>query len=1528
LTSRAHPRLARLARHLRRVVAGVAIAVVALCAAVDLGLDTGWGRALVVREVNAALRGTFKGSLVIDRLGSVHLGRASGIDARVVAPDGTVVIAARGASARVAPVELLLSLIRGGDLRIDIFDADVASVDVDVAPAADGTPLIASAFEPARPSEPGAKPGRGVRLTIPGARMGHSVVRHALPGWPDAEATLDDLRASVNVVPGKVTVDVSRASMAGRQMPAQADPHGVVEAHLVVPAQSGSAFELKAAFRGDVGGVATRAEGTVDEAALDALAEVPEARPEAMRALVEAWPLRRPVFARVEAHGPWSAVQVTARATEGPAQVDAKGEVSLRGSFAASMTVDARDVDLAAVSEGLPRSDLGLHATASVKERAHGDLAGHFTMRTPAGTLAAANLPPVVLAGDFTSSPPRVTFEGSTRVARLESIDPGAGALAGAAEVHVTGTLALARTARLDAALEASVDHLVAGPASLDRARLAGRVTGDPSNPALSAVIDGQGLRVGRRAFTAAHLEAQGRLLEQEVDVSLVGATNVRAHAKVALGSAVDVDGITLTLSRGSRQLRADVDRVRVAGAHVDVEGALVTGAGEETRATLHVGPDSVAARAESRGLDLQALGYVLGIDHTLREGRVTFAVDVDAHRSGATGTASIDVSNGCFMSVDGLTGHLDARLAGREVTGALDAGATGIGDVKMSSPGLHVGGTGALDLRGWRRIWGELQVDGTLDLTRLAALLPPNTLPLADVAGRVHVHGHMKRDGESDVVPDLSLSIQTWGLRLGGRGQRDRPSDGTVLVAPRPWTLEGVDVAMDASVAGGGLTELALRLGDARGAAVVVDAKSDAVPYAQLFASGAGLVDALERVPFKAQVSIPERSLESLPDVLRPAGVAGSGQATLAFEGTCRAPSVELRGTVRWLRLLDARGREPLDADFSLTYDGHEADGEAGVRSAAQTLLHATAQVHADAPSMLGGAPAWDASMQALLTRLPFGIVPFLSDRGLRGEASGHVELTGLHRDARAAAEVDLSDLRVGKQSYGSVHVKGGFDGQVVVARADFSEGDGSGSLAARAGVVWGERVVPAFDPTQPAEVSLRASRLRLGVLGPFVQGAVENLDGRLDADARVALAPGREAELGGSATLSEGQVALAPLGQELRAVRGKVTFEPGGIVRLTDLSASGISGRLGGSAVAHLAGTRLVDAEAQVRIAKKEAMPLSIEGTEVGTVYGEVDAKTTTSADGRTTNVSLDVPSLHVELPEAMSHSVQELGAPPEGVHVGVYMGPGRFVELAVDGSRATGASDRGADGGAPLVAEMHLGNDVSIQRGTDLKVDLGGTVTAKTGKETTVTGEIHLQRGTLDVQGKTFDIQSGTVTFVGDPSNPLVRVTAAWPAPDGTRVFADYLGPLKTGKVTLRSEPPRPKNEILALVLFGVADGSASTPYATPQPDAATKAGTTVGGFATGGLSKGLDKLTGMDVTAKIDSSQANPRPEVEVQIARDISLQLAFVLGTPPPGTNPDTTYATIDWRFLRSWSLETTFGNLGSSIADLVWQHRY
>jgi translocation and assembly module TamB len=329
-----------------------------------------------------------------------------------------------------------------------------------------------------------------------------------------------------------------------------------------------------------------------------------------------------------------------------------------------------------------------------------------------------------------------------------------------------------------------------------------------------------------------------------------------------------------------------------------------------------------------------------------------------------------------------------------------------------------------------------------------------------------------------------------------------------------------------------------------------------------------------------------------------------------------------------------------------------------------------------------------------------------------------------------------------------------------------------------------------------------------------------------------------------------------------------------------------------------------------------------------QMGDLYGEMQIAADSSADGRVTNVVVDVPTAHVRMPDKSPHNVQPLDEPKK-VRVGTFRAPGQFVTLPIDGEDLDEPED-GKPSTTRTNVTIRLGKDVMIERGQDVRVALEGNPQILISDTVRMSGQIRLRSGSLEVQGKRFEIEKGTVTFIGDdPGNPNVVVTAAWTAPDGTRVMADFTGPLKTGKVTLRSEPGRPQDEILALILFGTADGSAATPYAQPSPDGATRAGTAAGGLAAGGLSQGLDKLTGLDVEAKVDTSDsANPRPEVELRVARDISLEIAFVLGTPPPGTNQDRTFATVDWRFMRNWSLATTFGDQGSSIADVIWRYRY
>ncbi|MBV9946766.1 MAG: translocation/assembly module TamB domain-containing protein, partial [Myxococcales bacterium] len=759
--------------------------------------------------------------------------------------------------------------------------------------------------------------------------------------------------------------------------------------------------------------------------------------------------------------------------------------------------------------------------------------------------------------------------------------------------------------------------------------------------------------------------------------------------------------------------------------------------------------------------------------------------------------------------------------------------------------------------------------------------------------------------------------------------------ADGTTVSQRPPWLLSGVDgqVHLRAEAASG-FAELAASLSDARGTLLSADAKTGALRYDLLFSSPARAREIARDVPFDALVVVPRRAVEGWPALVRPGPARGDVEARASIRGTLRKPSVALDAAAHGLRLQGASSSPRMEVTCGARYDGEAADASLDVTAGGAGLAHAGIRLKARADDLWGAPVArwpWSASARATLQGWPLGALATLSGQRLRGNVSGNLEVTGLHEDARATADLRISDLRVAGTKYGAGTVTLGLDGHSLRAKLHAGEAPTAVDAEAELAMSWGARLAPSVDPSGPLQASLRASKLRAAALAPLLPASVvDELDGNIDVDARFARVAGRAPELAGSATLSEGVLQLTALGQELRDVRGKLTITPSGVVKLEDVSASGTTGRIHGSGAAELQGLALVAAGAAFTVDRSDALPLDVQGAPVGDVYGQFELRLVPASATRPfTLLDLSVPALHLKMPETSTRALQELGEAPPEEHVGVFTAPGRFTRLPMSGAeRRPPATPEDTRSGIRVA--VHLGRDVDLSRGTDLRVSLEGDVTATLQQKTTLEGQLRLRSGKLDVQGKSFEIESGTITFTGDPTNPLVKVTASWTAADGTKVFADYLGPLKTGKVTLRSEPPRPQNEILALIVFGTADGSQATPYTSTAapPSAATQAGTTVGGFAAQGLNQGIAKLTGLDLTAKVDTSQGNPKPEVALQIAKSISLQIAFVLGQPPPGTNQDTTYATIDWRFFRNWSLQTTFGNLGSSIADIVWQRRY
>jgi translocation and assembly module TamB len=631
------------------------------------------------------------------------------------------------------------------------------------------------------------------------------------------------------------------------------------------------------------------------------------------------------------------------------------------------------------------------------------------------------------------------------------------------------------------------------------------------------------------------------------------------------------------------------------------------------------------------------------------------------------------------------------------------------------------------------------------------------------------------------------------------------------------------------------------------------------------------------------------------------------------------------------------ARLSSPVDLDLRATYDGLDAKVEVRGQSAGREVLSLAAEARAKAADVISRDPAlaWTASGAAHVENFPLASVGALDDRQIRGHLSGDVRVDDLHHDGSARAGLSVTGLKVGDVAYSVATVALNADGKSV--NADLRvEGD-SGFLAAKATVParWGTALLPVADPNGTLGLDLQAKHFRAAVILPFLRSVLDELDGVIDADLHAKVDPRTSAvHVQGSAEVHDGLVEVGAFGGELHDIAAKVTLTPAGVLTLEQLTAHGISGEALVSGTARLDGLRLEAANATVLIPKAQALPLSVGGALLGNVDGKIDLSEALSADRRTVEVKVDVPTLHLVAPEAGSQDVQALGPIPR-LAVGVRKTvDGPFIEGAGDAeqehtSSPSSVAARSGDAVAVHVV-TRLGSDVTLKRGTDVRVELGGGPIITVTDKAHVSGQIQLKGGALNLYGKKFDIERGTVSFVGDdPSDPQVNVTAGWTASDGTRVYAEFLGPLKTGKVTLRSEPPLGKNDIVQLLLFGTIESGQAAAAQGGVPGASS-AGGVAGSVAAQPINRALDQFGLSAVSANVDTSTVNPKPEITVQVAKDISLQLARILyiGPPPPGTSPDTTLLTIDWRFLAKWSLDGTVGNAGTTIVDLVWKYRY
>src|SRR5688572_26196476 len=115
-----HPRLARSLRLIAKIIAYFVVGLIALVATVLLAINLPPVSHWVAGRVNAALEPTFKGRMVLHRLGHLDFGGITGADLEVFDPAGKSVLAAHDIDVRLFWPGVAWNAVFGGAETLEV----------------------------------------------------------------------------------------------------------------------------------------------------------------------------------------------------------------------------------------------------------------------------------------------------------------------------------------------------------------------------------------------------------------------------------------------------------------------------------------------------------------------------------------------------------------------------------------------------------------------------------------------------------------------------------------------------------------------------------------------------------------------------------------------------------------------------------------------------------------------------------------------------------------------------------------------------------------------------------------------------------------------------------------------------------------------------------------------------------------------------------------------------------------------------------------------------------------------------------------------------------------------------------------------------------------------------------------------------------------------------------------------------------------------------------------------------------------
>ncbi|MBK8258395.1 MAG: translocation/assembly module TamB domain-containing protein [Polyangiaceae bacterium] len=1361
---------------------------------------------------------------------------------------------------------------------------------------------------------------------------------------------------------------------------------------------SPSGSRMWANFAGTVGNIETNVRGLLEGDHVELNAHVPRARPEHVKALIPRYPVIDTVAATVDLKGdlPKLAFAIDA-STEHHGSARAEGFVSFGVPFRGEVQFSTTAFDPAVLSPTAPSIALTTHgkitadigALVSIRADVYTSPTQAFGQPIPAveataifdgfawsgsarisepgaptqltfSTVApnapsAPNAPPPSPLLALLPVDPRIRFDLSTAAPSLPKVTRLGGRFRGSASVNASGT---AHLKGVDATVRGAVSRFATGTVHVDHGRIQGRVFGPWNNLTVDTRVTADEAAVDAYTMHEASVRVQGSLQSPTVNAQFTDRNGTHIHASARVDPrARAATNIEFQFKNQGLAAQGQVGRISAQNGRISVQGISLTGAdlGQVQGSIALVGGE-INGTLRGRDIDLAAVRKLLGVPISL-SGKTDVDIALAPTKSGRKGHIRVKLRDAAASLITGITSDASFDFDGDRVRGNANVAVRGISEkCAKTIAGIqlqNVDGTVAgplISAQTWRKFAGSADVHADdWDLSCIAEFVPVG-LPISEISGLLDVRFHLDRPREQTYPTLENVAARTHYLTVSVPPLKGTPA----------WSSRDIDIEVRGHFNGEtGHTQANVQLFDD---SLLADLNvASTLPLADL-ATAERRTKAATQTPIAATLSIPRRAvthLRTLPDIVRnriPA-LLGDIAADLYFTGTLHQPSavVRFRGwdiaTPPEQYGVTSPWSVPVTFDTAAFYNGTQANLTAFASHAGNQVLTARADLRApldalqsaDSPlSVVTG------NASASLASFPLAHIPALADYAVAGSLSADIALTNIGADPTLRASVTTRDLTVGDRvrfpvATASVYTSPTKNSNAAEAKIALQDAQG-GSFNAAANFQFHLPIAGQtfLQPNEPASLQASFHRFQAAAVEPLLAGSLRQISGVLNGEIAVSTPTLTDLERGSvtaEVTLEGAAAYVPPLGQTFQ-ISGENNTPITLVVKnnraaVNPILVHGRSGRVHIRADADLLGLTLASARSQISIAESEPLPITLEGSSLGDVWGALNL----TAAVRENALAVDVTSnnLHFALASETTRNVQDLAQHPD-----------------ITFSHATEApKERVPPPARPLVVTVQLQNAVVTGSGIfiSLRTEPNAPARFVLGPRILSTGQIRLQNGSVEIANRKFVLDQGLVQLSeADLANPYVNIGAHWDSPDGARIFVDLIGtirPFSRDKLRFRSDPPRAQQDILATLLFGSETGGELLNPSTPSRGVQATVGETAvdigGDFAAQQVNALLGTITPLKgLSTRFGASESGGlKGSLVYQLGDTVTALASYEGGSlsnapTTTGTQSSVGSLSVDWRFYKNWLIRAKVGARDESTAEdrftgtveILWQFRY